>query len=1263
MAWPGIVAGLILSISPAHAVAVLFHGKVVMKDGSPPKGTVTIERYCLGSGAVMEASTDKTGTFLWRYEINPLTDRSCVLRASLKGYNSSTIEVAGFTWSSDPNLPPLVLTPGVAQKANADAEATNSDAGIPPAIRAQWTSAQKSVQAKNWAAAEKQLRVVVQTAPQFAAGWNALGLAYTNQLKLKEARDAFQHAVDADPKMQDAYLLLVRVSIELKDWDGVVKIANQLIKQDPKLRFPEIYTHLAVAQFQLKDVEGAEKSVNESIRADARHEVSRNEYTLGVILEAKHDYQGAREHLTRYLELEPRAGDVAEIQARIKNLGQEGTAEITMLPDQAISPLHVAQPGEAWVPGGIKALSAVAHLKGTPSYTNFYTEYCQAIVRETSIGADGIPQYSETLRAFMAAILELSTLGERKGDSVIVTLSTATPESLKKTERILPLLGWKLVQHKDGMFGAEPGDLASDALRQPIPGALGIDEIAMQEAVDAGREFKFEIVSENARLIGGEAWSDLLHELPPLPGGLAAGFTQDIRMARVCAGLGSMGPDAAGALMSAAGLRPLVLKNPVEIARYGDSFAVSKGVVVVPGGPEADPVWKDLAGASPSNPPAFLRALLDKQLGKLAAFYSVLSRADAAHQRFFTKNAKRADRFFAWYREGDEFRFGPARHIEGWRTDLFLKLPLDEAGNVRFPGGRQAWTTSATASDDDVLLGLKSLEALVPVAEVEKQRKTPLDEASAALLAQHFSEWHVLFPYFAKLPGLGREEFEALAAFEDATFKIAPYDRNVVLGEWHSLVELIARGVQAGSLDATTSARAFRNACVGLTGPNHSAKAVETLRQIAGAAGDLNEAVPHNLLRLTGERRFAFDRVLELQNVPHLESAGAENDPARTATALSGYIYAASLAPDGLLVNEDPQLLSRHQFVAPAATEKRAMFAPAALVTSSAAPGSYMSGGFMNFDTVVRDLTRGARVVAPSGAPRSEAHLDAGSVGPSAALSLAELQASDLVPDFTTRGRLVEVSATVTDSRGHYVDNLPVDQFTILDQGQPQKAVAFESQFSEISCALLLDTTGSMRDAMPALKNAALKMIGDLRAEDFVAVYNFNKTVTELQPFTHDMAAAKRAVMSTYADGETAMFDALARVSHDLFGRAGKKVIVLFTDGNDNASTLTADAAIQRAKGVGVPVYTIAQGEALLHPDYLKQLEGISKATGGEAFKIQNPNEIGAVFEKVSEDLAHGYLLSFQPNAVEGHVWHPIEVGVRGARGQKVRAREGYYPE
>jgi hypothetical protein len=74
-AW-GVVAGLILSLSPAHAVSILFHGKVVMQDGSPPKGAVIIERYCVDGSAVPEAHTEEKGKFLWTYEINPITDRT-----------------------------------------------------------------------------------------------------------------------------------------------------------------------------------------------------------------------------------------------------------------------------------------------------------------------------------------------------------------------------------------------------------------------------------------------------------------------------------------------------------------------------------------------------------------------------------------------------------------------------------------------------------------------------------------------------------------------------------------------------------------------------------------------------------------------------------------------------------------------------------------------------------------------------------------------------------------------------------------------------------------------------------------------------------------------------------------------------------------------------------------------------------------------------------------------------------------------------------
>jgi len=102
---------------------------------------------------------------------------------------------------------------------------------------------------------------------------------------------------------------------------------------------------------------------------------------------------------------------------------------------------------------------------------------------------------------------------------------------------------------------------------------------------------------------------------------------------------------------------------------------------------------------------------------------------------------------------------------------------------------------------------------------------------------------------------------------------------------------------------------------------------------------------------------------------------------------------------------------------------------------------------------------------------------------------------------------------------------------------------------------------------------------------------------------------------------------------------------------------------MQRAKSAGVPVYTIAQGDALKSPELLKQLGTLSKSTGGVAFRISGPNEIRKVFETVAQDLMHGYLLAFQPPASEGHTWRTVDITLSDSRNRKIRAREGYFPE
>jgi VWFA-related protein len=1225
----------------ASAADLVLRGKVVMEDGSVPDRKIAIERDC-GNMQLHVATTNSRGEYSFRADVdtpgtglltstgvmgsvggsvtNVTSHASCMLRASLPGYESNAIALSVLNSFSDPVLPTFVLVRR-GKQANFDMLTAS---GVPRSASIVWSRAIKSIHAKNYPEAERQLRAAVASAPRFAQGWNALASVLVLEQKTGEAREAYRTAIALNPKLVPERLILARLDITANDWNETLKTAEGLIQADIKREYPEAYLYQALARYQLNDLAGAEASAIEAIRLDRRRDVPAAEYVYGLILEARRTYASAGEHMAKYLELKPKAPDADAVRSRMQSLGTGEPVPVSTALQSVAANLQPTRAGDAWVPGGMKALAAAARMSRIPPAQDFFTEYCRTIAREMSVvTSQGIPQYLDTLRAYISTVSALSLLGRRENDRTVVELSLANDPA--RTSRLLQLLGWKLTPNGNSI---EPGDQSSDGLAQKMPALLEIDEFKMAKTLEAGRVFQFELLSESAPLIGGGIWTDLLKDKTLA---IAAAFATDTRLAQVYAGLGAMGIEAASALMTGVGLRTLVALHSDALARDGDAFALSNRAVATPGDPA---VWQKLAGANPNNPPAFFRALLEKDQGSLLEFYYAVWRSDAAHRRFFTQNA---DRFYAWHRIA----------ARNQRADFLETLPLgvngEENGRVKFPGGRRAWTSS-TAPEVEALLKLDAPGALAPLARIEQKRGAPIEEASVKLLLRHFNDWRTLFPYFEELPGLGRDQFEALESFTAAVEKLPAATRNMVLGEWDSLVELIARGVAAGSLDPAQGARAFRDACLNLANGDSSGKALEVLRTLAGG-DDLDAAVPARLLRLTPARRVDFDRVLELQAVPRISAA---KTPRETLAVLTGIIYAASLDPDGLLVNEDPALLSKHRF---SGDQLLTLFPKAALIRSS--DGSYLSGSFANFDRIASSLAAGG------GSPVLAAARNA--VTGAAALP-AEGEPSHEAVTFRASGRLVEVYTTVTDSSGRYIDNLSRDQFTVSDNGVAQKIVAFEPRSSKVSVALLLDTTGSMQGALPALKNAAFKLIGELRPEDSIAVYSFNSAVSQLQPFTTDKDAAKRAVLHTLADGETAFYDALTRVGRDLSGLGGKKVIVVFTDGNDNASTLTADTAIERAKAAGIPVYTIAQGNALSHPESLKQLAAISKATGGVSFAIHGPNEIRGVFEKVAADLTHGYLLVFQPAPAEDHSWRTIEIGP-GSKRYKIRARDGYYPD
>jgi Ca-activated chloride channel homolog len=264
---------------------------------------------------------------------------------------------------------------------------------------------------------------------------------------------------------------------------------------------------------------------------------------------------------------------------------------------------------------------------------------------------------------------------------------------------------------------------------------------------------------------------------------------------------------------------------------------------------------------------------------------------------------------------------------------------------------------------------------------------------------------------------------------------------------------------------------------------------------------------------------------------------------------------------------------------------------------------------------------------------------------------------------FRAESRLVELYVTVRDHNGRYVDGLPRDRFQIMDNGEPQSISVFESESTPLSCAVLLDTTGSMAGVLPAVKTSVMHMIDELAADDSVAIYTFSVGLKRLQDFTADKAAAKQAVLRGRASGQTALFDAISELAHEIEPRKGKKAIIVFTDGDDNASTLNARAAVQRAKKAGVPVYAIAEGDALKSKALLTEIREIAETTGAKFHEVHKTSNIGEIFQDISGDLGHTYLLAYKPPTSTDQKWRTIELAVSGVKGLKVRAKEGYFPE
>ena len=255
---------------------------------------------------------------------------------------------------------------------------------------------------------------------------------------------------------------------------------------------------------------------------------------------------------------------------------------------------------------------------------------------------------------------------------------------------------------------------------------------------------------------------------------------------------------------------------------------------------------------------------------------------------------------------------------------------------------------------------------------------------------------------------------------------------------------------------------------------------------------------------------------------------------------------------------------------------------------------------------------------------------------------------------------VLQFTAVVTDGDGRFVTGLKPSDFKIYDNDRLQKITSFESENISLELVAALDVSSSMRAALPDVKTAAKRFLEGLRAGDQVTVLGFNDNVFTLAPRSKDQAARVKAIDLMRAWGGTALYDVILKGLNLLGRHPGRKSMLLFSDGDDQSSHATLEAAIARAEGSDATIYVIGQGRAVRAHDLQEILKRFAKITGGRSFFTEDTTRLDKFFQEILEDLSNQYLISYSyPDDERDGRWHQIRVEVADGK-YNVRARDGY---
>jgi Ca-activated chloride channel family protein len=268
-------------------------------------------------------------------------------------------------------------------------------------------------------------------------------------------------------------------------------------------------------------------------------------------------------------------------------------------------------------------------------------------------------------------------------------------------------------------------------------------------------------------------------------------------------------------------------------------------------------------------------------------------------------------------------------------------------------------------------------------------------------------------------------------------------------------------------------------------------------------------------------------------------------------------------------------------------------------------------------------------------------------------------------PTFKSGTQVVSVLATVTDAQKRLVPDLVQEDFEVLDNDKPQPLVLFENETQPISVVIMLDTSGSMTLTLDLLRQAAEQFVLRLLPTDTARVGAFNDKIQFNSRFMKDRDQLITDIKNLDYGNGTRLWDALAASLEELKGIEGRRVVLVFTDGDDTDShTSSLGKVIDRARADEVMIYAIGlesrysiDGRMIVtKPD--GGLRKVADETGGGYFELKKTSELSTTFTRVAQELHSQYVLGFTPTALDGRI-HKLSVRVKKP-GMTARARRSY---